>query len=130
MGWFDEQIRQRKENEEAVLSEAICNIVGAVSGEKVFFNINDKRKALVNSIDEILKFYHLKSRDLPDAINGTEDQLEYLLRPHGIMRRRVVLKKGWHKEAIAPILPRQRPKAPTRMQGLRLLSQKMLKTLL
>ena len=57
MGWFDEQIRQRKENEEAVLSEAICNIVGAVSGEKVFFNINDKRKTLVNSIDEILKFY-------------------------------------------------------------------------
>ena len=104
MGWFDEQIRQRKENEEAVLSEAICNIVGAVSGEKVFFNINDKRKTLVNSIDEILKFYHLKSRDLPDAINGTEDQLEYLLRPHGIMRRRVVLKKGWHKEAIAPML--------------------------
>ena len=104
MGWFDEQIRQRKENEEAVLSEAICNIVGAVSGEKVFFNINDKRKTLVNSIDEILKFYHLKSRDLPDAINGTEDQLEYLLRPHGIMRRRVELKKGWHKEAIAPML--------------------------
>jgi NHLM bacteriocin system ABC transporter ATP-binding protein len=104
MGWFDEQISQRKENEEAVLSEAICNIVGAVSGEKVFFNINDKRKTLVNSIDEILKFYHLKSRDLPDAINGTEDQLEYLLRPHGIMRRRVVLKKGWHKEAIAPML--------------------------
>ena len=104
MGWFDEQIRQRKENEEAVLSEAICNIVGAVSGEKVFFNIKDKRKTLVNSIDEILKFYHLKSRDLPDAINGTEDQLEYLLRPHGIMRRRVVLKKGWHKEAIAPML--------------------------
>jgi hypothetical protein len=44
MGWFDEQIRQRKENDESVLSEAVCNIVGAVSGEKVFFNIKDKKR--------------------------------------------------------------------------------------
>lgn len=104
MGWFDEQIRQRKENEEAVLSEAICNIVGAVSGENVVFNRKDERKAFVHAMDDILKFYHLKSRDLPDAIKDTEDQIEYLLRPHGVMRRRVVLKKGWHKEAIAPML--------------------------
>ena len=43
MGWFDEQIRQRKENDESVLSEAVCNIVGAVSGEKVFFNIKNEK---------------------------------------------------------------------------------------
>ena len=104
MGWFDEQIRQRKENEECVLSEAVYNVTKAVSGEKHYFNIKANQKTATNAVDEILKFYHLKTRDLPGAIKETEDQLEYLLRPHGIMRRRVELKKGWHKDATAPML--------------------------
>ena len=54
---------------------------------------------------------------MPDAINGTEDQLEYLLRPHGIMRRRVVLKKGWHKEAIAPMLATRKDNDKFRNKG-------------
>lgn len=104
MGWFDEQIRQRKDNDKDVFSEALFDIVGAVSGKKLFVNINDNRKLIKNEIDEILKFYHLKSRELPDAIKETEDQLEYLLRPYGIMRRSVELKEGWHKKAIGPML--------------------------
>ena len=41
MGWFDEQIRQRKDNDKDVFSEALFDIVGAVSGKKFFVNIND-----------------------------------------------------------------------------------------
>lgn len=104
MGWFEEQIRQRKENEEAFLSEAVHNMVGAVTGEKPFLNNKDDKKTSANEIGKIMKFYHLKSHDLSGTIKDTEDQLEYLLRPHGIMRRRVELKKGWCKEAIAPML--------------------------
>ena len=58
MGWFDEQIRQRKDNDKDVFSEALFDIVGAVSGKKLFVNINDNRKLIKNEIDEILKFYH------------------------------------------------------------------------
>ena len=108
MSWFDEQIRQRKENDDAVLSQAVYNITQAVSGEKADFTAADKRKTTANAIDEILKFYHLGSRDLPSAIKDTEDQLEYLLRPHGIMHRRVVLKKGWHNDAVFPMLTARR----------------------
>ena len=63
MGWFDEQIRQRKENEECILSEGVYNVTKAVSGEKHYFNIKANQKTATNAVDEILKFYHLKTRD-------------------------------------------------------------------
>ena len=95
MGWFDEQIRQRKENDDAMLSKAVCNIVEAVSGKK-------KIQPTATAIDGILKFFRVKAQKEP--IKETEDNLEFLLQPHGIMHRHIELKKGWHKEALLPLL--------------------------
>ena len=104
MRWFDEQIRQRKAQEDRILSESLYEIAGAISGKNKIFDIKDKRKLTAHAVDEILSFYHLRGRDVPKSITETEDQLEYLLRPHGIMRRHIQLKKGWHKDAAAPML--------------------------
>ncbi len=108
MGWFDEQIRQRKNSDDAVLSEALYDIIGAACGNKVFYIPEDGIKAIKNEIDKILRFYRVKSRELPDAIKETDDQLEYLLRPHGIMRRQVVLKGKWYKNAAGPMLAKKK----------------------
>ena len=35
MGWFDEQIKQRKQNDDEMMQEAIAGIVGAVMGKRV-----------------------------------------------------------------------------------------------
>ena len=35
MGWFDEQIKLRRENDDAVMAEAIAGIAGAVMGSRV-----------------------------------------------------------------------------------------------
>ena len=32
------------------------------------------------------------------------ETLEYLMRPHGIMRRNVTLEKGWYHDASGPML--------------------------
>lgn len=55
-------------------------------------------------MDEILKFYHVKSQELPESITDPNGQLEYLLRPWGIMRRPVNLEKGWYKDATGAML--------------------------
>ena len=34
MGWFDEQIRQRKQNDDAVFSEAFVHIADSVMGKR------------------------------------------------------------------------------------------------
>ena len=104
MGWFDEQIKQRKKNDEDLFSEAFVGIADAVLGSKMSAAFtNDEAKAQ-GAIEEILKYYHVKPREVPDSIKGLNDRLEYLLRPNGIMRRNVNLEKGWYKDAIGAVL--------------------------
>ncbi len=104
MGWFDEQIKQRKQNDDDVFADSFVNIAGAVMGSRVSAALNDKRQIAKNAFDEILKFYHVKTSEIPDSIKDSNEQLEYLLRPHGIMRRTVMLKKGWYKDAVGAML--------------------------
>lgn len=104
MGWFDEQIKQRKQNDDDVFAEAIVNLAGAVMGTKMTEALKDDRRATKNAIDEILKFYHVKTKELPDTVREPEEQLEYLLRPHGIMRRTVHLTERWYQDAVGAML--------------------------
>ncbi len=104
MGWFDEQIKQRKQNDNDVFADSFVNIAGAVMGSRVFIALNNERQIAKNAFDEILKFYHLKTREIPDSIKDRNEQLEFLLRPHGIMRRTVTLSRGWYKDAIGAML--------------------------
>ena len=104
MGWFDEQIKERKRNDDSVFTESFVNIAGAIMGSRVSDALNDDRTITQNAIDEILKYYHAKSREVPDNMKDMNDQLEYLMRPYGIMRRTVKLSKGWYRDAIGAML--------------------------
>lgn len=104
MGWFDEQIKQRKQNDEDVFAASFINIAGSVMGQKLSAALNDSRQVTKNAIDEVLKYYHVKSQDIPDDIKDMNEQLEFLLRPYGIMRRSVNLEKKWYKDAIGAML--------------------------
>ena len=104
MGWFDEQIKERKRNDDSVFTESFVNIAGAIMGRRVSDALNDDRTITQNAIDEILKYYRVKSREVPDNLKDMNDQLEYLMRPYGIMRRTVKLSKGWYKDAIGAML--------------------------
>ncbi len=104
MGWFDEQIRQRKKSDQQVFEEAFLELSDAVTGKKeaaVYMGVGERSK---NAVDEILKYYRVKSREVPDTVKDPEDRMEYLLRPHGIMKRSVKLDKGWYKDAVGPYL--------------------------
>ena len=108
MGWFDEQIRQRKRDDADALAEALHDIAGAVSGSRTFFQNGNAK----NEMDKILAFYGVKSRDLPGSLKDEDAQIEYLTRPHGIMKREVTLQSGWHKDAAYPMLARFKDGTP------------------
>lgn len=103
MGWFDEQLKQRKANDDAVFDDAFVEIASAVTGSKMREALSDSQKAK-DAIDAILKFYHIKPTEIPDSVKDINDQLEFLLRPHGVMRRTVTLEKGWYRDAIGAML--------------------------
>ena len=104
MGWFDEQIMQRKQNDDDVFADSFVNMAAAVLGSRVTGSLSDGSAAAKSAIDEILKYYHVKSREVPDNIKDTNEQLEYLMRPYGIMRRTVRLEKGWYRDAVGAML--------------------------
>lgn len=104
MSWFDEQIRQRKQNDDDVFADSFVNMAAAVLGSRVTGSLSDGSAAAKSAIDEILKYYHVKSREVPDNIKDTNEQLEYLMRPYGIMRRTVRLEKGWYRDAVGAML--------------------------
>ena len=104
MGWFDEQIRQRRQHDRDAFEEAFIEISDTVTGARASAALADERSRAKDAIGEILKFYHIKPQDVPETIKDTNEQLEFLLRPHGIMRRNVNLEKGWYEDAIGAML--------------------------
>ena len=109
MSWFEEQLRTRKESDDAGLEESIDGIAQAVMGKKLIAAL-DKTEQAKSVAEEILKYYHLRSAELPknERLKTLEDQLEYLLRPHGVLYRNVELEKGWYRNASGPMVGKRK----------------------
>lgn len=123
MGWFDEQIKERKRLDDDVFSDSFIQMAGVVLGSRAFSMLNDKSVFAKDSMDEILKFYKVKSREIPSGMTDVNEQLEFLLRPYGIMRRSVELEKGWYRDAVGAMLAQKKEDGsivalvPTGMSG-------------
>lgn len=104
MGWFDEQIKQRKEKDEEAFEESFERLAGSVLGHRIRTAFDDEKKIAEDALGEILKFYHIKAGEMPDEIKDVDEQMEYLFRPYGIMRRTIILGEKWHKDAVGALL--------------------------
>ena len=104
MGWFDEQIRQRKLSDQELFEDSLLRMASAVlfSGESG--RLESEHLLSKAAIDEILKYYRCKPGDIPDTLRDVDEQLEYCLRPHGIMHRSIRLEDGWYRDAFGPVL--------------------------
>lgn len=103
MSWFEEQIKMRRDSDNEALDDSLKNVSAIIKGKKGFF-FGDDREQIKCVLDEILAFFHIKSREIPQEIKDLNDQMEYLFRPHGIMYRPVKLEKGWYKNASGAML--------------------------
>lgn len=104
-GWFDEQIKNRIRYDEEGFLDAFAQLSSIVMGKSAISDsLNTDRLKTKNAIDEILKYYHVKPAPLSEDIEDMNDQLEYLLRPTGIMRRPVKLEGKWWHNAVGPML--------------------------
>lgn len=104
MGWFDKQVRQIKQEDQRAFEESVFRMASVVLGKHDSSLADDERIITKAEIDEVLKFFHYKPVDIPDSVKDPEEQLEWSLRPYGIMYRRVELKEGWYSDAFGPFL--------------------------
>jgi len=105
MGIYDDQLQARIKSDRDAFDESFFALASVVTGDtrSAAAFLSDRFKAR-NAIEEILKYYRITPENVPDEIETVDGQLEYLLRPSGIMRRRVELKGSWYKDSYGPLL--------------------------
>ncbi len=104
MGYFEKQIKKKKEYEDRMFSDAYQGLVDVVTGYRIWESFEKNRAALRNALREIARCLNIK---LPDMIIKTEDMtglLEDYFRPQGIMWREVSLTGDWYENAVGIML--------------------------
>ena len=80
-------------------------MANAVNGkDKIRILFQSDRELAEAAVGEILRYYRVRARIIPEGMEDYEEILEYLLRPSGILRRRVRLTEGWYKDAAGAML--------------------------
>ncbi len=103
MGWFDEQIEYRKKRERELLADSIENIAKSVTGRRIRSDLKDQAD-ISDAVSGLLKYMGVKEKEVPPQISGLQDRLDYLLSSTGILYREVILTKGWHADAMGPMI--------------------------
>ena len=104
MSIFDDQVRQRKQSDQKQFEDSILRMASAVVGQEAAGSMVSGRIVTKEAVDDILKFYHINPVDIPANVKDPEEQLEYALRPHGIMHRMVALTDEWYKDGFGPLI--------------------------
>lgn len=103
MGWFDEQIRNRKRRDDQIFTDSLKEAAWTALG-KQNLSMEDDRVLTGSALEKILRYYHLDYVSAPEGTDSLDEQLEYTLHPQGMMYRKVLLKEGWYKEATGAYL--------------------------
>ena len=105
MSWFDEQIKTRIKNDQEGLESSFIQLSSVVMGKAVLnTSLKSEREKAKNAIEDILSFYHVPKAEIPASMTEVEDILEFLLRPSGVMRRKVTLTGDWYTNGIGALL--------------------------
>ena len=105
MSWFDEQIKTRIRNDQESLENSFVHLSSVVMGKSVLnAAMKSEREKVQNAIGDILRFYHVPAVEVPASLQDVEEILEFLLRPSGVMRRKVTLSGDWYRSGIGALL--------------------------
>ncbi len=102
MGWFDEQIRQRKRLDDELFKGSYDNIAHKVLGEPV--KNRDRRTSVKNAIDAVFYYYNYPRVEIPFSITDPMDQIEYAAGTVGMMKANIKLEEGWYTDCFGPII--------------------------
>jgi NHLM bacteriocin system ABC transporter ATP-binding protein len=109
---FDRQLLTRLKTDENTFSDAFVNVSEVIIGKGTLATLAETgREETRDAINSILRYYGVPSIKDDDDDDGDEgqtrsldDQLEDALRPHGIMRRDLVLRDDWYQDAVGAFL--------------------------
>lgn len=92
------------ESDQTMLEDSFFRMASVVMDKWDKERIGDERLIAKEALDEILKYYHIKPVEVPENITDSSKQMEYVLRPTGLMTREVDLEENWQSDAYGPML--------------------------
>lgn len=105
MGWFEDQLKERIETDRDKFEDSFIELSATILGEKGIIDaMKSNKKKTRNAIEEIIKYYNCQVVKVPDEIEDVVDQMDYMMRPTGIMKRRVKLEDKWWESAVGAML--------------------------
>ena len=92
------------ESDQTMLEDSFFRMASVVMDKWDKERIGDERLIAKEALDEVLKYYHIKPVEVPENITDSSKQMEYVLRPTGLMTREVDLEENWQSDAYGPML--------------------------
>ena len=108
MGWFGEQIQNRLKNDREQVSDSLLGLSDSIFGRKRFHSHASQMDEVRSEVVRICHYFELKTPEIIPATDKVNDLIDYLVRPVGIMRRRVLLEGDWWKNGDGPLLAVQK----------------------
>ncbi len=105
MSWFGEQIEERINKDKKQTAEALTGMGDVVNPKKrVYREIKPDESQTLEAILEICRYFHVQVPEKPCEKKDINDQIDYIMRPSGTLRRRIKLEDQWWKKGICPLL--------------------------
>ncbi len=104
MSWFGEQIFERTKKDRDHVSDALMGIASTVMGGNYVRKDLSAAGLIRAEVGRICNYYRLTLPEEASQGQNVNEMIEYLVRPLGIMRRRVLLEDKWWKNGDGPLL--------------------------
>ena len=102
MGWFDDQIRQRKKMDDELFKDSYDNLANKVLGER------SRNRALnrdiLSAVKEVMDYYNYPMPDIPHGITEPIEIIEYSAGSVGMMSATFQLHGKWYTDCFGPII--------------------------
>ena len=102
MGWFEEQVKKRKDLDAKTFEESFMSLAGIRTEKQKDLSDEAVRDNFV--INQILSYFHHQMVDIPTNINNFKDKLNYALGQFDIEYRKVELNDEYVGDPNAPLL--------------------------
>ena len=102
MGWFEEQIKKRKNLDSKTFEDSFLSLAGIRKNKHE--NLSDEAVRDNYVISQILSYYHHQMVDIPANVTSFKDKLSYVLGQCGIEYRKVELNEDYVGDDISPLL--------------------------
>ena len=76
MGLYEEQINLRKKNDIEAFEDSCLRIAGSVIGQNLTAALSNEREQAKDAIGQVLKYYHVKVREVPDRLTYINEVLD------------------------------------------------------